>query len=42
MAYTAINLLRRTQITNQYGDLVDTIVRRQVYAEEISVGMTEV
>lgn len=42
MAYTAINLLRRTQITNQYGDLVDTLIRRRVYAEELSVGMSEV
>ena len=40
--YTAINLVRKAQIFNQFGDLVDTLIRRQVYAEELSVGMSEV
>lgn len=40
--YTAINLCREVQTINEYGDLVTTLVRRQVYAEEMSVGMSEV
>ena len=40
--YTAINLCKKTQTINQYGDLVTEWARRQVYAEEMSVGMSEV
>lgn len=40
--YTAINLCRKVQTINEYGDLVETLARRQVYAEEMSVGMSEV
>lgn len=40
--YCAINLLKNTQIVDAYGDLKDVLVRRQVFAEELSVGMTEV
>lgn len=40
--YVAINLLKNTQTVDQYGDLKDVIVRRQVFAEELSVGMAEV
>ena len=39
--WTAINLIKITQSVNDYGDLVDSVVRRQVFAEELSVGMTE-
>lgn len=42
MAYTAINLVKKVETINTLGDLVETYVRRQVYAEEKSVGMTEV
>ena len=40
--YTAINLCREVQTINEYGDLVTTLAKRQVYAEELSVGMSEV
>lgn len=36
-----INLLKKVQSLNTYGDLVETYTRRTVYAEEMSVGMTE-
>lgn len=40
--YTAINLCKKTQTTNAYGDLVTVWTKRQVFAEEMSVGMSEV
>ena len=40
--YTAINLCKKTQTINAYGDLVTVWTKRQVYAEEMSVGMSEV
>lgn len=42
MAYTAINLVKKVETINELGDLVEAYVRRQVMAEEKSVGMTEV
>lgn len=42
MAYTAINLVKKVETINALGDLVESYVRRQVMAEEKSVGMTEV
>ena len=40
--YTAINLCKKTQTINAYGDLVTVWTKRTVYAEEMSVGMSEV
>ena len=40
--YTAINLCKKTQTINSYGDLVTVWTKRTVYAEEMSVGMSEV
>ena len=40
--YTAINLCKKTQTINAYGDLVTAWTKRQVFAEEMSVGMSEV
>ena len=40
--WNAIALCKKTQSLNEYGDLVETLTKRTVYAEEISVGMTEV
>ena len=40
--YTAIDLVKKTQTINAYGDLVEVPTRRQVMAEEMSVGMCEV
>lgn len=42
MAYTAINLVKKVETINELGDIVETYVRRQVMAEEKSVGMSEV
>lgn len=39
--WTAITLVKIHQTVNQYGDLVDTYTRREVFAEELSVGMSE-
>ena len=39
--WTAINLVKKTITVNDYGDLVETVTRRSVYAEEMSVGMNE-
>jgi len=40
--YTAINLLKKAQSLDAYGDLTETYTKRQVYAEDMSVSMTEV
>lgn len=42
MAYTAITLIKKTEWVGIFGDIVEGHVRRQVFAEEKSVGMTEV
>ena len=42
MAYTAITLVKKHQTLNALGDLEDTPVKREVLAEEMSVGMSEV
>ena len=39
--WNAINLVGKVQTLNAYGDLVETYTKREVYAEELSVGMTE-
>ena len=40
--WTAIQLCKKTQTLNSYGDIVETLTKRTVYAEEMSVGMNEV
>lgn len=39
--WTAINLVSKVQALNEYGDLVETLIKREVFAEELSVGMQE-
>ena len=40
--YTGIVLVKKNQTLDAYGDLVTTYTRRSVFAEELSVGMSEV
>lgn len=39
--WTAITLVKKVDTLNEYGDIVTAYQKRDVFAEELSVGMTE-